>query len=167
MYTESRKGDPKDFFCHTLRTTIFENVWNQPEGHLFKSEEHGVMAVADKFPRMPLQVVVALSEGTPGVDQHFQDLELVQQRRLLEVGMVVSAKILRHCNPGQRSMFTLEGFAVPDHVHIVHYAGERRQGIDRYDGRVLGQRAVEKTLELVAFTSAEVDQLESRLDSLG
>ena len=146
--------------------TIFERVWSQPDGHLFKSERHGVMAVADAFPKMPLQVVVAPARGNPGEEVHFYDLELKQQRKLLEVGLVVGSKILGHCMPGQRSMFTLEGFAVKDHAHIVYYAGERGQGIDRYTGTYLGEEAVQQTMEALNFTSAEVELLETRLNTI-
>lgn len=145
-------------------TTIFERVWQQPDGHLFKSLRHGVMAVADAFPKMPLQVVVAPATGTPGEEASFYDLELSKQRRLLEVGLVIGSKILEHCAPGQRSMFTLEGFAVQDHPHVVYYAGERGQGIDRYTGPNLGPIAVRQTLELITFSPVETEALEARLD---
>lgn len=147
-------------------TTIFEGVWQQPSGHfLFRSERHRVMAVADTRPRMPLQVVVAPADGTPGKKAHFYDLKLSQQRRLLEVGLAVGSKILNHCNPGQRSMCTLEGFGVEDHPHIVYYAGERGQGKDRYNEDLhLGDAAVQQTLELIRFTAAEATLLEARLD---
>ncbi len=145
-------------------STIFERIWRQQNGHLFRSERHGVMAVADAFPKMPLQVVVAPESGEPGKDVHFYDLELSKQRKLLEVGMAVGSKILNHCTPAQRSMFTLEGFAVKDHAHIVYYAGERGQGIDRYTGQVLGQEAVQRTIDAITFEPVEVELLEARLD---
>ncbi len=147
-------------------STIFEKVWQQPNGHLFKSEIHGVMAIADRFPRMPLQVVVAPSSGTPHKDQHFYDLGLDQQRKLLELGLIVGSKILNHCTPNQRSMFTLEGFAVKDHAHLVYYAGERGQGIDRYTGGILGDEAVQRTIEVVSFSPVEAEQAEARLAQL-
>lgn len=150
-----------------LATTVFEKIWQQDAGHLFRSERHGVMAIADAFPRMPLQVVVAPDAGNPGEDVHFYDLELIQQRKLLEVGLAVGSKILDHCTPGQRSMFTLEGFAVRDHAHIVYYAGERGQGIDRYTGQVLGEAAVRHTVESITFEPAEIDVLNARLDQIG
>lgn len=150
----------------TPRSTIFERVWQQKTGHLFHSEKHGVMAVADKFPKMPLQVVVAPATGQPGEEVHFYDLAPEKQRKLLEVGLAVGSKILDHCMPGQRSMFTLEGFAVKDHAHIVYYAGERGQGIDRYTGQVLGEEAVRQTIEAITFEPIEVKLLEARLDQI-
>lgn len=145
-------------------STIFERIWRQGDGHLFRSERHGVMAVADAFPRMPLQVVVAPAVGNPGEEVHFFDLELPKQRRLLEVGLAVGSKILEHCAPGQRSMFILEGFAVKDHAHIVYYAGERGQGINRYTGQVLGEEAVQRTIQAITFKAVESELLEARLD---
>lgn len=144
--------------------TIFEKIWQQPAGHLFRSEKHQVMAIADAFPRMPLQVVVAPAYGTPGVDAHFNDLPLPMQRKLAEVGFMIGHKILQHCTPSQRAMFTLEGFAVKDHAHVVHYAGERGQGIDRYTGPMLGQTAVEHTIEAIVMSDLDTHVLESRLD---
>ena len=146
--------------------TIFEQIWQQGPDHLFRSQKHGVMAIADAFPRMPLQVVVAPSSGKPGDEVHFYDLELTKQRKLLEVGLAVGSKILEHCTPGQRSMFTLEGFAVKDHAHIVYYAGERGQGMDRYTGQVLGENAVERTIEAITFEPVEAELLEARLDQI-
>lgn len=144
--------------------TVFERVWQQEDGHLFKSEWHSVMVVVDPYPRMPLQVVVAPADGTPGKEQHFHDLSVEQQRKLWEVGMIVGAKIMRQCFPGQREMFTLEGFAVPDHAHIVYYAGSRGQGINRYSGPILGEEAVERTRQAMAFTEYESELLDRRLD---
>jgi hypothetical protein len=122
------------------------------------------MAVADAYPRMPLQVVVAPATGKPGQEVHFHNLELQEQRKLFEVGMAVGSKILEHCAPGQRSMFALEGFAVKDHAHLVYFAGERGQGVNRYTGLPLGQAAVQQTIEAVTFQPAEIELLEARLD---
>lgn len=63
-------------------------------------------------------------------------------------------------------MWALEGFAVKDHPHLVHYAGERGQGIDRYTGQCLGDIAVQRTLELITFTPIESEILEARLDQI-
>ena len=147
-------------------TTALERIWNRPQGHLFKSERHRVMAFADDFPKMPLQVVVAPASGKPGEEVHFYDLELRQQRVLLEVGIAIGTKILANCMPGQRSMATLEGFAVKDHAHIVYYAGERGEAINRYTGIMLGQAAVNQTIELVTFSPSEAHLLETRLDHI-
>lgn len=145
-------------------STIFERIWRENNGQLFRSERHGIMAIADAFPKMPLQVVVAPAGGEPGREVHFYDLELPKQRKLLEVGLAVGARILDHCTSEQRSMFTLEGFAVPDHAHIVYYAGRRRQGEDRYNGEVLGAEAVQRTIEAITFEPVEAELLEARLD---
>ena len=151
----------------TPSLTIFERIWQNKADHLFHSEKHGVMAIADAFPRMPLQVVVAPASGMPGKEVHFYDLEQDKQRKLLEVGLAVGSKIPSHCMPGQRSMFTLEGFAVADHAHLVYYAGVRGQGIDRYTGQVLGEEAVQRTIEAIRFEPHESTALEARLDVIG
>lgn len=150
----------------TAPSTIFGRIWSAENGHLFRSEKHGVMAIADAFPRMPLQVVVAPAEGSPGEEAHFYDLDIRQQRKILEVGLAVGSKILDHCAPGQRSMCTLEGFAVNDHPHIVYYAGERGEGINRYTGKMLGEEAIQRTLELITFEPCETRLLERRLDHI-
>lgn len=145
-------------------STIFERVWQKNDGHLFRSERHGIMAIADAFPKMPLQVVVAPAKGEPGKDVHFYDLELIQQRKLLEVGLGVGARILAHCMPGQRSMIAIEGFGVRDHAHLVCYAGERGQGEARYNGEVLGAEAVQRTIDAITFGPVDAESLEARLD---
>lgn len=153
-------------FGEIKEPTIFERVWHDPTGHIFKSVRHGVMAFADKFPKMPLQVVVALSQGTSGEDQHFNDLPIEKQRKILEVGLVVGKKILSNCEENERSMFTLEGYAVRDHAHVVYYAGERGQGINRYTGQALGEEAVQRTIELVTFSPEEAQLVEARLSKI-
>ncbi len=150
----------------TISSTIFEQIWHQESGHLFRSEKHGVMAIADKFPKMRLQVVVAPSTGKASENVHFYDLELIQQRKLLEVGLAVGRKILDNCAPGQRSMFTLEGFAVKDHAHVLYYASERGEGVQRYVGSVLADAAVQQTIELITFEPVESQLLEARLDQI-
>ena len=146
--------------------TAFETIWQQPDGHLFKSTRHGVMAIVDVYPRMPLQVVVAPRSGNSGGIAHFYDLDLPQQRKLLEVGLMVGAKILQHCSEEQRSMFTLEGFAVKDHPHIVYYAGIRSQGVDRYTGACLDEAAVQQTRDAISFSRHDTEALELRLDAI-
>lgn len=141
--------------------TRFENLTT---GHLFYSERHEVMAFVDPFPRMPLSVVVAPTRGTPGENAHFYDLDLVMQRRIMEVGFFVGRKILDRCGPDQRAMFTLEGFGVPDHAHVVHYAGVRGQGADRYDGVDLGPEAVDAAYRALAFAPYETELLNMHLE---
>jgi len=153
--------------AQTSTSTIFERIWQQPSGHLFKSERHGVMAIADAFPKMPLQVVVAPAHGNPGKETSFYEMPITTQRKLLEVGLAIGSKILDHCRPEQRSMFTLEGFAVKDHPHIVYYAGERGEGINRYTGMCLGDLAVQQTAELIMFTPVESELINARLDQIG
>jgi hypothetical protein len=124
------------------------------------------MAIADPFPKMPLQVVVAPAIGELDGEAHFNNLAVKTQRKLVEVGFAVGSKILENCGAGQRSMFTLEGFGVNNHVHLVYYAGERGQGIDRYTGPCLGEQAVQQTLELIQFAPVEAELLEARLDQI-
>lgn len=144
-------------------STIFEPIWDQPDGPLFKSERHGVMVFADAFPRLPLQVVVATQYGTPGHEVHFSQLPRITRRRMHEVADAVEEKIFAECEPGQRVITHTEGFGVPDHPHIVLFAGERKQGESLYSGPVLGEMAVRHTLEAISFSTIDRMELEGRL----
>lgn len=148
--------------------TVFEEVWNDSTTpFLFRSDKHKVMAIADKFPRMPLQVVIAPASGNPGEIVHFHDLNEITQDKLWTVGKAIGKKILSASSSPQRSMFTLEGFAVEDHAHLIYYAGVRREGINRYTGELLGDLAVQRTVEAITLSLDESIALESKLDGIG
>ena len=146
--------------------TIFERVWHRPDEHLFMSERHGIMAAVDTFPRLALQSVVAPRYGTPGTPAHFNLLPRPLKRKLFEVADAVAEKILHNCDPNQRTTTHIEGNGVKDHAHIVVYASEPKQGADLYTGEILGQLAVQHTLEVIRFSLEESADLEARLDEI-
>jgi hypothetical protein len=114
--------------------TVFERIWDQPDGHIFKSAQFGVMAVADAFAKFPYQVVVAPKNGSAGEAVCFSDLPRYTKRTLHEVADAVEEKIAAQCGDAERVITHTEGFGVPDHAHIVLFGAERRQGEALYTG---------------------------------
>ena len=146
--------------------TVFERIWDQPDGHIFKSAQFGVMAVADAFAKFPYQVVVAPKNGSAGEAVRFSDLPRYTKRTLHEVADAVEEKIAAQCGDAERVITHTEGFGVPDHAHIVLFGAERRQGEALYTGSPLGQVAVQHTLEVITFTPIEHQLLEARLEEI-
>ncbi|MDX1766204.1 MAG: hypothetical protein R3313_04605, partial [Candidatus Saccharimonadales bacterium] len=145
-------------------STVFEDAWHHTDNHIFRSERHQVMAIADIAPRLPLQVVVAHRSGYPGRDVGFSDLSTLHKRKLNEVAGAVGEKMAKHITEGQRVITHSEGFGVPDHPHIVLFAAARKEGERLYNGPPLGAIAVQNTIEVVKFTPVEAESLEARLD---
>ena len=147
-------------------STIFERVWNQPGGHLFKSEWHGVMVVADIFPKLPLQVVIAPSTGEVGKIVHFSNLPRRTRLKLHEVSDAMGEKMLPLCDDNQRVITHTEGVGVPDHAHIVKFIAEPGHGQRLYNGRQLGNLAVQDAVRLLTFSEEETRLLEDHLDEI-
>jgi hypothetical protein len=146
--------------------TVFEQIWDKPDGHIFKSAEFGVMAVADAFAKFPYQVVVAPKDGSAGKAVRFSDLSRHTKRTLHEVADAIEEKIAAQCGDTERVITHTEGFGVPDHAHIVLFAAERKQGEALYAGSPLGQLAVQNTLDVITFTPIEHRLLEARLEEI-
>jgi hypothetical protein len=145
--------------------TKLEEAWDSPliGTHLFKSEQHGVMAVADPFAKFHLHVVVAPREGDPGKDVRFSKLPLLTKRLLHEVADAVEEKIERHIEPEQRVITHTEGYGIPDHAHIVLFAAKRGEGKDLWVPRSAGELAIEHTLNAISFNPNEAEMLDQRL----
>ena len=157
--------------------TVFEKAWQQDDNglYLFRSEKHEVMALAALYPKLPLQVVVALSEGKVGTDVHFGELPRRMKRILHETADAVEEKMLMLLEEGQRVVAEIvppstvsttthtEGFGVPDHAHIVLFAAERNEGERQYNGAALGEDVVRRTVQLLRFNDEETSQLNQRL----
>ncbi|HET8709532.1 MAG TPA: hypothetical protein VFL85_04625, partial [Candidatus Saccharimonadales bacterium] len=147
--------------------TVFEKVWQQdPDTHLFHSEDHGVMAVADAFPKLPLQLVVAPKHGSDMEQAAFEDLPVFTRLVLHTVADAMQAKIRRYCTLGQMPVRHIEGRGVPNHPHIVLFAGEKGQGKDLYTGQLLGQTAVRSTMQSLRLLHNERAELNAQLDQL-
>jgi diadenosine tetraphosphate (Ap4A) HIT family hydrolase len=148
-------------------TTVFERVWREkPEQHLFKSDQHGVMAAVDIRPRLPYQVIIAPRDGQPGSEAHFTLLPFEIQQKLLFIAQQVGMKILAACGPDHKVLYSVTGFQVKDHAHLVMAAAREGDLSVLQDGPVLGDLAVRRTLNAINFSPAEADSINSQLDGL-
>ncbi len=148
-----------------MSKTVFEGVWESCENPLFKSEEHGVMAVADAFPKFPYHTVLFPREGE---DQkvHVHKLARAEAHKLYAVKHAIGAKILEHCDDEQRIVDHTEGFAVPNHAHIVLFAALRGEGKALYDKAILpnSEEIIEQTIRDITLSEHEGAALEDELD---
>lgn len=148
--------------------TVFEKAWRKDDSglYLFRSEKHEVMALADPFPKLSLQTVIAPSEGLKGENVHFNTLPRSARRKLHEVSDAIGEKMATHLGPNERVVTHIEGFGVPDHAHIVMFAAERKEGEALYNGALLGEDVVRRTVELLRFNEEETAQLNQRLSHI-
>ncbi len=161
---------PAEHGTQTPNLTVFERVvQNAPEEHLYLSERHKVLMAVDPFAKLPLQSVIAPTKGTPGQESHFDELPFRAQLKLHTASSYLGKKMLELCEPGERVIKHIEGFAVSDHPHIVTYVAERGQGRDLYDGSFIGAAAVALATEQLRLDEHEVDELDeilTRIDKL-
>jgi len=160
------------------KQTVFETAWLQEANDLslFRSDEYNVIALADPYPKLPLQMVIAPSEGSAGMNVHFAELPRSMKRRLHEVSDAFGEKMLTVLSQDQRAIVDevsgqephvhIEGFGIRDHAHIVMFGAERRQGERLYNGTSLGEDTVRRTVELMKFTAEETARLNQRLAHL-
>lgn len=151
--------------------TVFEKVWDKPEEHLFRSEKHGVMAAADRFPKLRLQSVIAPKEGASGQEASIYSYPEEMQLKLFVVASALGRKMLDNCVDGERVITHIEGFNIPNHPHIVMFAAVRNAGVGLYSpgpqSEVFLNSRFEDTLEVMRFTPVEAKELEARLDEVG
>jgi hypothetical protein len=109
------------------------------------------MAIADLYPKLPLQAVVAPSSGTKGEKVRFIDLPRSTRRKLHEVADAVAEKILPYVEGDQDTITHIEGKGIKDHGHIVVGADKLNERGALYTGMSLGADAVRRTVELLRF----------------
>jgi hypothetical protein len=82
---------------------VFENTWIQDDNglYLFHSKEHEVMALADLYPKLPIQAVIAPSKGTKSEKVRFNALPATTRRKLHEVADAIGEKLLQYVDPDQ------------------------------------------------------------------
>lgn len=144
-----------------------EREWDNPAVLLFRSEEHGVMAIADAYPRMALSCVIAPRYGTPGVRSDFNKLPRRTKRLLFEVADAIGEKIVPHCDTSQRVATRIHNFSIYDHPHIIVSAARHHEVVGDHDALpILGMQAVQNTVEVLRFSQVEAAGLDARLDSI-
>jgi diadenosine tetraphosphate (Ap4A) HIT family hydrolase len=151
------------------RQTKLEAAWFNPlvGTHLFKSEHHSVMAVADPYAKFPMHVVVAPRDGRPGEDVRFSKLPRLTRRLLHEVADAVEQKIEDYLEPEQRVVTHTEGFGINDHAHIVLFAAIRGEGESLYDkAKLVSPLIIQHTLDVITFNPIEAMDLEQQLDQV-
>jgi hypothetical protein len=139
---------------------------------IFVSTQHGFMALVSPFAKFEGNVVVAHKDGTPGAQQTIYDLDRVRRRQLHEVADVVGEVILsRMCadSATRRPIEHVEGFALPDHAHIVLLAAVRGEGRNLYE-RMRNEwseaGALDAVQESLRFSDDEARMLDSELSAI-
>ena len=149
------------------KLTVFENIYrNNTEEPILKLEDHGVIALADSRPRLPLQVVVASSEGFREGESNSFDIDPSIRRKIFEVASAIGLKIGELCGEKENPIWTITGFQIKNHPHVVLAKGQSGDLTVLENGPQLGPEAVHNTLEMIKFTPIEVANLEASLDKL-
>ena len=84
-------------------------------------------AMPDGFPKFPDQIVIIPAAGFPDRDTaSFHDLPLSTQMAMIAVQAAFQKKMESFSGvPGVRGIIRVDGFAVPNHPHIVMFPGLR------------------------------------------
>jgi diadenosine tetraphosphate (Ap4A) HIT family hydrolase len=151
--------------------TVFENAWNQEDNPdmLFRSENLGIMALADLYPKLLPQIVVAPKDGKKGEVVHLHNLPPILRLRLHHVADTVAEKVQAYIDEQYTDDYVIthiEGRGVKDHAHIVVGAGEAKEGVALYVGASLGESAVQRTIELLRFNDEETAKLNHQLSRI-
>jgi diadenosine tetraphosphate (Ap4A) HIT family hydrolase len=157
----------KSIFPNPART-VFENAWDQEDNPnmLFRSDKHGVMALADLYPKLLPQVVIAPKDGKKGEVVHLHSLPPILRLRLHHVADTVAEKIQTYIDEQYTDDYVIthiEGRGVKDHAHIVVGAGEAKEGVALYTGASLGEDVVRRTVEFLRFNEEEAARLNRQL----
>jgi len=134
---------------------------------IFISERHRIMALIDPFAKFKHHVVIAPAEGAPGTIAYFQELDPSRQSQLRYVSDQVGRLIFNRFGsvtgnrelPDRRVVDHTEGFAVPDHPHIVVFSARRTEGARLYGHDPKSERA----LETYNNTPHELDAMQDSL----
>ena len=158
--------------------TIFERVWSDPNSSfLYKSEAEDEAAsvgiVVDAFPKFPEQVVLIPAQGFPERDEaSFSDLPLATQLALSALQSAMDKKMSSFSGvPTVRAIARVDGFAVPNHPHIVMFPALRGESgaytePSRFTDEAIRQHLVEQTTKNLALTAEETDALDEMLQRI-
>ena len=160
----------------TAPATALERVWLNPdEQPIYRSNKHGVGIYPDAFPKFPDQVLIMPARGFP--ERQFaslHDLDLHTQLALTVLQTIVQRRMESFSGvDGVRGIVRVDGFAVPNHPHIVMFPGLRGESSDytqpprpQFEGAEVRQKLIEATLRNLCLTAEQMAELDELLDQL-
>jgi len=126
-----------------------------------------VAALADTSPRLPYQSLAVPFRAFAEGEQVIGDMPAIVRLSVSAVSHALQRKIQELCEPGQLALTHTEGYGVPTHAHILVYQSYmQKSGVDLYEGPVLPEWRVERTLAALSFTATERDALLEELDGI-
>ena len=157
-----------------MSSTIFEKSWQNPDSpFLYKNEEAGVGILADVFPKFPDQVVLIPRDGMPkNNNASMSDLDLKTQMGISCLISCMDEKMSIFSGvPEARAITHIEGFAVPNHPHVVMFPALRGESIDffkpsRHTDEEVRQMLVARTLKNLALTKEEKNGLDEEIQRI-
>ena len=151
--------------------TVFERVWKDTSTHfIYKNETAGVGIIPDAFPKFPDQVVLIPAEGQPANNEaSLSDLPHSTYLALACLQSVIGRKM--EYFPGVRAITRVDGFAVPNHPHIVMFPALRGESDaytrpSRFSDPNVRRILVERTMQNLALSEEEVESIDTLLADL-
>lgn len=157
-----------------MPTTVFEEAWvNRDAPFLYKNETIGVGILADAFPKFPDQVVIIPRDGLAKNEKaSISDLDPKIALAMFCLMQFMSEKMASFSGlSGVRAVTHIEGFAVPNHPHMVMFPALRGESQElhkpsRYNSEDVRKLLVERTLKNLALTKQEKEVLDTQLGLL-
>lgn len=136
-----------------------------PAYPVYEGEDY--VALVDRYPKFVGQVVVFPQEGRPGEDIAPYDLPARTRLGLDYLSHVVQSR-MRTRFPQGRIVRHEEGFAVPDHPHVVLYPAQRGEGRKLYEpsGFEPDTRYFKTTQQLLKIEEDQKKIVDARLKKL-
>jgi hypothetical protein len=136
------------------------------ERPIYRSTFHGVTAAIDPYSKQQFGTVVYPHEATSGTEDHLFAGTMERTLRIMTVAHLVGNKILRLARragadevvPPVRTLMRVDGFAIPDHAHVVMGAAERGAAPIDADPAELDRR-----WEALRFTEEEAATADQQL----
>lgn len=151
--------------------TVFEKVWQNPDSNfLYRNDQSQVGVVADEFPKFPDQVVLFPAQGFPECDHAiFSDLPFSTQLALSALMASLGQKMRGFSGvPSVMPITRIDGFAVPNHPHIVMFPALRGESSaytepSRFQDSTTRRVLVERTMRNLSLTKREIADLDEKL----
>jgi hypothetical protein len=156
-----------------LAPTVFELGWTDPDAPwLYKNEQYGVGIIADKFPKLPDQIVIVPAEGIH--DKEFASLADLPHEvffALAALQRFMIRKMEQYSGiEGVRAISRVDGFAVPNHPHIVMFPALRGESVaftepsrKEFKEDNIRRVLVQKTCVNLALTAEEKTELDQEI----
>lgn len=126
-----------------------------------------VVALVDRFPKFFGQVVLFPRQGSPGEQVAPYDIAPAESLGLDYLARTVQSR-MSEVFKGRRIIRHEEGFAVPDHPHIVLFPAKRGRGVRLYEPSLFKPddryfSAVQRKLRIAGQEKAKIDDRLKRL----